>query len=644
MKNQYLKYLYFLLLQHVICCFATAQLRQPPSSITDFQSVKNFYRGVELLERRLKWPETYGDFFQDAVNYCRTSCTEEELLLSEYYLLAYYDNTLSDKKTIQLATELLRQSEFIDTGEAARAVVWLNSAYGRLGYYQRQLELIPLIEAYREDYESMFYGAGYNYHHELGMIYYNLADYDLARQQFQIQADDFENIGNEYRRASMENNIALTFQNQGNDSSAITYFKSSLDRLNTLQETDIPGDAFGLRNFKNVVRSNIASLKLKGKDTAGVQQAYIDELKTSLLVKQPRISRQAYLNLARFHLLASNTDSLEYYLNVVQDYEQRYSNPQDRSEMYLLRSLSSSRAGDLKSSFDHLMEYERLNDSLLFASKNTILEEATLKFDVKKTKEELVNSQLKLRDRTNLLILAGVILSMVAILLAVIIYQFTLSRKRNKKIRKQSRELKNAIKEKELLLEETHHRIKNNLQMISGLLELKQSAIDNPDTARVLTESQEYLRSMAVIHEMLYTQDTEKQIAVKPYIESIVAHLGQTYAHADVKFNLEVQSGKLNTDYMTPLGLLINELVTNTVKHSERNKLLIQITLKSIDTGYEFIYKDAGTAIASKIVNEQHKGIGLILIKLLIEEMQARAHFHEDAGFGLTLHINERDE
>src|SRR5690606_28156350 len=126
--------------------------------------------------------------------------------------------------------------------------------------------------------------------------------------------------------------------------------------------------------------------------------------------------------------------------------------------------------------------------------------------------------------------------------------------------------MKNSLKEKELLLKEIHHRVKNNLQIITSMLDLQKYFVDQEETINILTESQNRVKSMATIHEMLYQSTDLININFSDYIYNLVSELCYTYSlKYKIKPIIDVGEIFLNIETAIPCGLIINELVSNSL-------------------------------------------------------------------------------
>lgn len=188
--------------------------------------------------------------------------------------------------------------------------------------------------------------------------------------------------------------------------------------------------------------------------------------------------------------------------------------------------------------------------------------------------------------------------------------------------------LKN-IEEKEILLKEIHHRVKNNLQIISSLLNLQANMLHDENTKSVLYQSKSRIESMCKVHEMLYGSKNLSSINYKNYLNDLIQALFQNASISTKQINLELKIKNLilNINTAIPLGLIINELVTNSLKYAFLENpigfILIQIThLKN--NQFELIYKDDGAGYSPKITFENTRGLGFQLITSLVEQLNGK--------------------
>jgi len=184
-------------------------------------------------------------------------------------------------------------------------------------------------------------------------------------------------------------------------------------------------------------------------------------------------------------------------------------------------------------------------------------------------------------------------------------------------------QIKQSIKEKEVLLREIHHRVKNNMQVISSLLNLQSAHIKDSQYKEILKESQNRIRSMALVHERLYQSENLANIDFHEYITSLVRGLFRSYnATADmVSLVIEVEDVSLGVDAAVPCGLIINELVSNSLKHAfpGGRKGEIKIVLHSVCEMVELTVADNGVGIPEDVDFRTTESLGLDLVTTLAE-------------------------
>ncbi|HPO50490.1 MAG TPA: PAS domain S-box protein, partial [Spirochaetota bacterium] len=186
--------------------------------------------------------------------------------------------------------------------------------------------------------------------------------------------------------------------------------------------------------------------------------------------------------------------------------------------------------------------------------------------------------------------------------------------------------LKKSLKEKEAMLSEVHHRIKNNLQIVMSLLKLPQRFYtENNFLENILIDSQNRIKSMALIHEKLYNNREFFSINMKDYITDLIDALLLSYDIGDkIKVYLDIKDIVLNIDNAVSCGLIINELFTNSIKYafkeSKKTENLIRIKFSKKNSDNLLIYGDNGKGLENEKIDENSKSIGFYLINLLIKK------------------------
>ncbi len=201
--------------------------------------------------------------------------------------------------------------------------------------------------------------------------------------------------------------------------------------------------------------------------------------------------------------------------------------------------------------------------------------------------------------------------------------------------------LLNSLREKEALLKEIHHRVKNNLQIISSLLFMQTRNTNNPELKSVLDKTRNRIKSIALVHEKLYHSANYDQIDFSDYIHRIVMYLFQANVvnPDNLKIELDVENVFLRIDKAVPLGIILNELITNSFKHAfpEGKDGTISVFCREEDGKYTLIYSDNG--IGLNVDSIEKKGLGMHLIKGLTNQINAtlKIESSENAGIVYTI-------
>ncbi len=197
--------------------------------------------------------------------------------------------------------------------------------------------------------------------------------------------------------------------------------------------------------------------------------------------------------------------------------------------------------------------------------------------------------------------------------------------------------IKKSLNDKEILLKEIHHRVKNNLQVISSLLYLQSNKLDGKAQKEIFSESQNRIKSMALVHEKLYKSNDLAGIELQDYIHSLVNYLLRSYdvGYNKIRQEINVDNIFLSIDKSIPFGLIINELVTNSLKYAfvGRDEGLLRINIKRISDGVIFLSVfDDGIGIPANFDIKSSNSLGLRLVQTLVTQLEGTFRLHSDGG------------
>jgi two-component system, sensor histidine kinase PdtaS len=239
---------------------------------------------------------------------------------------------------------------------------------------------------------------------------------------------------------------------------------------------------------------------------------------------------------------------------------------------------------------------------------------------------------------------AFIIVGLLAIMLYLYYNRYRLKKRtsdalaiKNAEIEKQKEIIQFSLTEKETLLREIHHRVKNNLQIISSLLNIQSENIQDKNVLSSIQEGQSRVQAMSLIHQNLYQSDHLNNVDIQNYVMQLVVYLSEMFAGQSTNIAVNVDAPDINFDIDTaiPLGLIINELVSNAYKYAfekhASGKINISLKAKN-DNDYELEVRDDGKGLPSETDPERCSSLGLKLVKILSRQLRGTFSFKSDKG------------
>ena len=206
--------------------------------------------------------------------------------------------------------------------------------------------------------------------------------------------------------------------------------------------------------------------------------------------------------------------------------------------------------------------------------------------------------------------------------------------------------LETSLREKEVIIKEVHHRVKNNMQVISGFLELQSNYIQDPDAVEKLNECQRRVRTMALVHEKLYQSKSLGAINAAEYIKSLIADLMNSYSlSTQVDVSVDVDDVNITLDMAIPCGLIINELVTNALKYAffdrPEGKLSLALHHRE-DHTFSLVVQDDGVGLPPDYEARSAASLGMQLVRVLVHQLGGEMKSESDKGTRFTIIFPEK--
>ncbi|GAB5525212.1 MAG: hypothetical protein Roseis2KO_30840 [Roseivirga sp.] len=248
-------------------------------------------------------------------------------------------------------------------------------------------------------------------------------------------------------------------------------------------------------------------------------------------------------------------------------------------------------------------------------------------------------SQLK---QQNYFIYGGAIVLLLILIVAIVIYRSRLN------LKKANQTIEKSLSEKELLLKEIHHRVKNNLQVVSSLLDLQSRGIEDEEALATFMEGQNRVKAMALIHQKLYQNENLATIDFAEYAENLMKELAAIYPAAKgVKMNIRAEgSSEFDIDTAVPLGLILNELISNAYKYAFKgaDSGELNVSVESLGKGkHQLTVADSGAGLPEDFDFKKAKSLGLRLVRRLAKQLYGSVDYQWNEGAQFTIHFSDAD-
>lgn len=200
------------------------------------------------------------------------------------------------------------------------------------------------------------------------------------------------------------------------------------------------------------------------------------------------------------------------------------------------------------------------------------------------------------------------------------------------------------LNEKDILLREIHHRVKNNLQIISSLLNMQSKYLSDEKTKAIVTDSQNRIKSMSLIHQKLYQEENLTGIDTNLYFTELIDSLSLSYGldKKALSFVIEIEPLFLDVDTLIPLGLIVNEVITNAFKYGvDKNNGAFTFIFRKVNEELDLFVKDNGQGIHKDFEPKKSKSYGMKLIHSLGKKLKADIHFKNNQGLEISMIIHK---
>ena len=351
----------------------------------------------------------------------------------------------------------------------------------------------------------------------------------------------------------------------------------------------------------------------------------------------------------------------KYLLEQSQMLEENFNLPDKTKNEEFLFMVDSASANYL-SAIGHYQQYHRFKDSIFSVDKLKQVKALSVKFQTEEKDKniKLLKQQDKLQkekihsDSVMRYVLIGSLILLI-LFICLLYNRYWLKQRTNKELKLQQQQiyeqnelLKKFLAEKEWLLKEIHHRVKNNLQIVISLLNTQSAYLDNKDALLAIQNSQHRMHAMSLIHQKLYQSDNLATIDMSWYIYELVNYLKECFdMDRRISYKLDTERVDLDVAQAVPLGLILNEAISNAIKYAfpEQQKGQILISLKKIaDSSYQLIIADDGVGLPADFELENRESLGMNLMVGLSDQVDGTFNVENNNGLTVTITFTKKQQ
>lgn len=372
--------------------------------------------------------------------------------------------------------------------------------------------------------------------------------------------------------------------------------------------------------------------------------------------------RYAYSCLILFYFDDKNYKKLEMHLKKSNELALRANFKIQLYQNYLYSARLDSVRGNYSEALKNYKKYSLLKDSVFKENKSRQLSQLEVVYEVEKkndsiqflTRQSGLQSGM-LRQASLIQNITYVSIGLLLIIISLLIAGYLLMRRNNKNITVKQEEinrknisLEHLVNEKEWLIKEIHHRVKNNLHMVAGLLDSQSEYLKTEEAKTAITDSQHRIQSMSMIHQKLYQTENLSSIDISAYIYEMVQYLKDSFdTNKLIDFKLDIERVEMNISHSIPLGLILNEAITNAMKYAFKGDRegTIFITFKPIgDDYFQLIIADNGIGLRPDFDIKRVGSFGMTLIQGLCDDIGAKLSVKNQGGVTITIEFLYQNE
>lgn len=547
---------------------------------------------------------------------------------------------LAKNESIQ-AYNFLKKIGFKHTHYSAATIAYVDlvmkNPKGALFY---TLDAVKTMEATKD------YVLAENFYYRLAVVYSQMQHYEEAIPLYKKSIEmGLKDPSNKSWYKGFMSYIGILSE-LGRHKEAIDYYK----KINKIYSPDNALDKILIANTIAICYFRTGNIQLAEQNFKIVEK-YTPEIinpRTALNIST------IYSDMSLFYAKIGNGAKAKFFTDKVAEIKHKYNLKFGYPILDLSLFKIDSLSGKYLSAIGHYQNYKKGNDSLVNYSQSKEIEELRFKYETAKNEHNIQSLKTKTKlqqsklEESHLIINLSIGLLLLLLIIIGLLYNlYRVKQKNNKELEIKEKEislkntnLQHLLDEKEWLMKEIHHRVKNNLQTVISLLNSQSAYLDNDMALSTIKSSQHRIHSMSLIHQKLYMSENISTINMPVYIKELVEYLKDSFSLKQrIRFEVNIEQLQLDVVQAVPLGLIINEAITNSIKYAfpDDRSGIISVTLASTENNqYLLSIQDDGIGIPSES-KEKSSSFGMSLMKGLSDDLEGTFSIENNNGTLLQL-------
>jgi two-component system, sensor histidine kinase PdtaS len=594
--------------------------------------------------------------------------------LSEYY--EWYPNT-----DLEIKIPLVEKSvaAFQQSGEMERKAFSLKMLGDLLNIHDENEKAIEVLKRSLAVYDSIHYPYLQEVYGLIGRNYIALGNHRQALQYELMALKTAEAVkDSSMGLCEIFNNLAMLYKNLEQNEQSINYAKAALQVAEKHDESHIiimlratiaaastskPGDQIKFlesvpekylrpANADDSVMLVLPWIRAYHENNLLEKAQYYCDQLLNILSKgnvDETLQSNAYRIVAVHYMKLKNYTAARKYLSKNIPLARSIGAYKESTDLMYWYQIDSAQ-GRYKDAFNHLIRYKTISDSIFNATKTKQFQQLEIEYETGKKQDSIKlmdkdisfltqknNLQRANLKQANLIRNVTIALVVLALLSIILLYrQYRHKQKSSNLISRKNGQLQHLLTEKEWLLKEIHHRVKNNLQIVMSLLNSQSAYINNEPALTAIHDSQHRVHAMSLIHQKLYNSENLSSIDMSLYIREMVSYLGESFNTGQrIRFEFAIAPLEVDVSQAVPLGLILNEAITNSIKYAfpDGRTGTISISLSNMSPNqYLLVISDNGVGMSQQFSNKKPGSLGMSLMEGLSEDLDGKFSIENNNG------------